>query len=44
MSKNEVKLYGTFLEGKMIASAIAILYQKNALYHLGASLTSTNHI
>lgn len=36
--KDEIRLFATYIENKMIAAAIAIRYQKNALYHLGASL------
>lgn len=44
MPSNDVKLIGVFKGEEMIASAIAIIYQECALYHLGASKTEYSNL
>jgi hypothetical protein len=35
---DEVRLYGAFVEDRMVATCISLSYKQGALYHLGASL------
>jgi hypothetical protein len=39
LPKDELTLHGCFVEEKLVSAAMAIVYGKNALYHLGASLS-----
>jgi hypothetical protein len=40
----ELRLFGTFEGERLVAAAMALVYKKGALYHLGASLQDYNNL
>ena len=44
LSAEEARLFGVFHEEKLVAASIALIHQKNALYHLGASLNQYSNM
>lgn len=44
LPQGEVRLFGAFEGEKMVAAAMALVYKRGALYHLGASLQDYNSL